>query len=183
MSKVQCPNCKQYKTLKVPFSKQYICGNCRYEFTTEIKNDKESIKKRNKKTIIVFLFATLVIIIMIVVASSGGGSKNTQTPTTQSNEQTQATSQSAQKELSAIIDLAKQAGLVVSYEFSNSASVVYIGSTWYAQTVAFKKDFIAKIGILKNQITGYTHFEVRDAYSNEKVGEITAFSQSIEVYK
>jgi len=49
--------------------------------------------------------------------------------------------------------------------------------------VSFKKDFIAKIGTLKKQIRGYSHFEVRDAYSKEKVGELTAFSQSIEVYK
>jgi hypothetical protein len=46
-----------------------------------------------------------------------------------------------------------------------------------------KKNFIAKIGSLKKAITGYSHLEVKDAYSNEKVGEITAFSQSIEVYK
>jgi len=111
--------------------------------------------------------------------------KETPPPTAnQPDEQTQAAQkESAQKELSEIIELGKKADLVVSCEFSDSATVVYIGPTWYTQTVAFKKDFIAKIGMLKKQITGYTHFEVRDAYSNEKVGEIKAFSQSIEVYK
>ncbi len=91
--------------------------------------------------------------------------------------------QAAQKDLDEIMGLAKKAGLVISYEFSNSASVVYSGNTWYSQTVAFKKDFMAKIAIDKEAITGYRHFEVRDAYSNEKVAEVTAFSGSLKVYK
>jgi hypothetical protein len=60
---------------------------------------------------------------------------------------------------------------------------VYIDSVWYTQKVDFKKDFIAKVGLLKKAVTGYSHFEVRDAYTDEKVGELTAFTQSIEVYK
>jgi hypothetical protein len=89
----------------------------------------------------------------------------------------------AQKELDELIDLAKNARLVTSYEFSNKASVVYIDNVWYTQTVTFKKDFMAKIAMLKKQITGYNHFEVRDIYSNEKVAEVTAFSNSLEVYR
>lgn len=93
------------------------------------------------------------------------------------------TATDAQKELDEIMELAKTAGLVTSYEFSDSATVVYASSTWYTQTVQFKKDFLAKIAILKKQITGYQHFEVLDAYSNEKVGEVTAFFGSLEIYK
>ncbi|HEY4500771.1 MAG TPA: hypothetical protein VJI70_00670 [Candidatus Paceibacterota bacterium] len=89
----------------------------------------------------------------------------------------------AQKELDRLMALSEKAGLVTSYEFSDSASVVYVGSVWYTQTVQFKKDFLAKIGTLKKQITGYMHFEIRDAYSNEKVAEVTAFSSSLKVYK
>lgn len=79
--------------------------------------------------------------------------------------------------------LGKKSGLVTSYEFSESANVVYVGPLWYTQQVPFKKDFIAKIAMLKTNITGYRHFEVRDSYSNEKVAEVTAFSGSLEVYK
>lgn len=133
------------------------------------------------------IFGSIAVILFILFGITGGTKppeNNTQPATNQANEETKtAQKESAQKELSTLIDLSKKANLVVSYEFSNSASVVYIGPIWYTQTVAFKKDFIAKIGILKKQITGYTNFEVRDAYSNEKVGEITAFSQSIEIYK
>ena len=68
-------------------------------------------------------------------------------------------------------------------DFSDSATVVYVGPVWYTQTVAFKKDFLAKTAMLKKAVTGYGHFEVRDAHSNEKVAEVTAFSQSLEVYK
>ncbi len=89
----------------------------------------------------------------------------------------------AQKELDELIALAKKANLVTSYEFSDRASVVYADNVWYTQTVQFKKDFLAKVGTLKKQITGYQNFVVRDAYSNEKVAEITSFSGSLEVYK
>lgn len=91
--------------------------------------------------------------------------------------------EAAQKELNEVMDLAKRAGLVISYEFSDRASVVYAGATWYSQTVNFKKDFMAKVAILKKAITGYQHFEVRDAYSDEKVGEVTSFLGDIKVYK
>lgn len=89
----------------------------------------------------------------------------------------------AESELKKFMDLAKSANLVSSYEFSDKATVVHIDSVWYTQKVDFKKDFIVKVGLLKKAVTGYAHFEVRDAYSDEKVGELTAFTQSIEVYK
>jgi hypothetical protein len=89
----------------------------------------------------------------------------------------------AQKELDDVIAIAKKAHLVTSYEFSDRASAVYVTDVWYTQNVQFKKDFMAKIAMLKKVITGYNHFEVRHANSNEKVGEVTSFSNSLEVYK
>ena len=89
----------------------------------------------------------------------------------------------AKAELDRLMSLSKKGGLVTTYEFSDSASVVYADNNWYTQTVQFKKDFLAKIGTLKKAVTGYRHFEVRDAYSDEKVAEITSFSGSLEVYK
>lgn len=108
----------------------------------------------------------------------------TPTPAAQpSTQENQATKIAAQKELDETMALAKTAKLITTYEFSDKASVVYADKVWYTQTVQFKKDFLAKIGTLKKQITGYQHFEVRDAYSDEKVAEITSFSGSLEVYK
>lgn len=146
-----------------------------------------------------------VFVIFIIIGSTGSPTNNTQKNEPKSEKQTAVqpepvkqaeviqaeTNQNtqnqdkekAQKELDEIINLGKKAGLITSYEFSNKASVVYVGKVWYTQTVSFKKDLLAKIGTLKKQITGYQHFEVRDAYSNEKVAEITAFSGSLEVYK
>jgi hypothetical protein len=49
-------------------------------------------------------------------------------------------------------------------------------------TVAFKKDFLAKVAMLQQVISGRHFFEVRNERSNEKVGEVTAFSGSLEVY-
>jgi hypothetical protein len=94
----------------------------------------------------------------------------------------QPTDAQAQKDLDDFMALAKQADVVSSYDFTND-SVVYVDSNWYSMTVTQKKDFIAKIGMLKKAVTGYSHFELHDAYSDEKVGEITSFSQSVEVYK
>lgn len=106
-----------------------------------------------------------------------------QKATTQDSKPSEAEKQVAQKELDKIMDLGKQAGLVTSYEFSNTANVVYVGKAWYSQTVSFKKDFLAKVSSLKQTITGYHSFKVRDAYSDEIVAEVTAFSGSLEVYK
>lgn len=89
----------------------------------------------------------------------------------------------AEKELKDFMDLGIKANLVDSYDFSDSATVVYVSPVWYTQTVAFKKDFLAKTAMLKKAVTGYGHLEVRDSHSNEKVAEVTAFSQSLEVYK
>lgn len=58
-----------------------------------------------------------------------------------------------------------------------------LGSVWEGLTVAFKKDFLAKVAVLQQAISGRHFFEVRDDYSKEKVGEVTAFSGSLEVYK
>ena len=89
----------------------------------------------------------------------------------------------AQDQLDAFMKLSTEARIVKSYEFSDTAVVVYVDNGWYGQTVEFKKNFISKVGTLKKAVTGYTHFELRDAYSNEMVGEIKSFSQSVEVYK
>ena len=90
--------------------------------------------------------------------------------------------QSAPEELNEMMELAKAADLVISYEFSEEAAVVYVGNTWYTQTVKFKKNFMAKVWTLKKTITGYGHFEIRDAYSDEKVGEVTPFG-GLRVYQ
>lgn len=99
-------------------------------------------------------------------------------PSTQtvSNEQ-------AKQELSELITLLQQARLVTSYEFSDSANVVYVTDVWFTQDVTFKRDFLAKISMLKHAITGYKRFQVRHANSNEMLGEVTGFSGSLEVYR
>lgn len=89
----------------------------------------------------------------------------------------------ARQELKDTMGLAIKSGLVTSYEFSDTKRVVYAGDVWYTQTVAFKKDFLGSIAISLKTSTGHHSFEVLDAYSNQKVAEVTAFSGSIEVYR
>ncbi len=99
---------------------------------------------------------------------------------------TQAQKDSAQKDLTDLMVLGKKSGLVQSYTF-DVERIVYVGPIWYTQTVEFKKDFLAKISSLlvpiKGKTGGWEFLEVRDAYSNEKVAEVTAFTGSLEVYK
>jgi hypothetical protein len=82
-----------------------------------------------------------------------------------------------------LMDTAEKADLVSSYEFSETERVIYVTDVWYSMTVAFKKDFLAKVAMLQQAISGRHFFEVRNEHSNEKVGEVTAFSGSLEVYK
>lgn len=135
---------------------------------------------------IIFIFA------IIGSLSNSGTNTNTSstsvpsaanTNTAQTAADKAADKAAAQKELDDLVDLSKKADLITSYEFSDSASVMYVGQTWYTQTVQIKKDLLAKVALLKEKIVGYRHFEARDALSNEKVGEVTAFSGSLEVYK
>lgn len=93
------------------------------------------------------------------------------------------TSASAQKKLADFMAKAKEATLVTSYEFSDTATVVYVGPVWYTQTATQKKDFMAYVANLKKDVTGYRHFEIHDAYSDEKVAEVTSFSGALKVYK
>ena len=70
-----------------------------------------------------------------------------------------------------------------SYEFSDAERVIYVTDVWYGLSVQFKKDFLAKVAALQQAATGRHFFEVRNDHSNEKVGEVTAFEGSLEVYK
>lgn len=143
--------------------------------------------KRTAKFSLIGFVVFIVLIIILLISAVVGGNKSTTTPknpdTIQLPEQSSQSKEEAQKELDSLMDVAKTAGVIHSYEFSDRASVVYADAIWYTQTVAFKKDFIAKVALLKEKITGYHNFEVRDAYSNEKLAEATAFSGSLEVYK
>jgi hypothetical protein len=128
-----------------------------------------------------FLLVIVVLCFKFILFNSDSGASVAQakTPPTATSEDKAA----AQKKLDEVLSLAKTAGLVSSYEFSDTARVIYVGPVWYTQTVAFKKDFLGAVASPLETITGYHNFEVLDAYSNEKVAEVTAFSGSLEVYK
>lgn len=90
----------------------------------------------------------------------------------------------ALKEFERLMDLSKQSGLVKTYEMSAEASlVIFVSNVWYTQEVQFKKNMLAKFSTLEQDIYGRHRLEVRDAYSNEKLAEVTAFSGSVEIYK
>lgn len=95
---------------------------------------------------------------------------------------TQSTKAEAQKELSDFMKLSTNAHIVKSYDFTNER-IVYVDTMWYEMTVIQKQDFVAHVAILKKAAAGYQHFEVHDAYSNEKVAEVTTFLGSVKVYK
>jgi len=82
------------------------------------------------------------------------------------------------------MDLSKASGLVKSYEMTKDTPLkIFVSKIWYTQEVQFKKDMVAKFSTLQQTIYGRHRLEVRDAFSNEKVAEVTAFSGSIEILK
>jgi competence protein ComGC len=95
------------------------------------------------------------------------------------DEQAKAT---GQQELVSFMQTSEQAHIVSSYDFTNDR-VVYMDTAWYEMTVEQKRDFLTHVGTLKKAATGLQNFEAHDSHTNEKVGEITSFSQSVEVYK
>lgn len=119
----------------------------------------------------------------VIVSLSSPTQTTTTTNTQQSQKEQEANIEKAKTELKDTLTAYEKAGAVHSYKFDESARVVYADSNWYGQTVTQKKDFIAYVGSHLDVMLGNHHFEVRDAYSNELAGEMTAFSGSIEVYK
>jgi hypothetical protein len=136
-----------------------------------------------------------ILLILAIIAVPSDKQQQAQVNTSEVKTQEQASStepklskEQAQKELNEFMKTAIKAQLVSSYDFKEIANNVYrwdifVDKNWYVMTVPQKKDFIAYIAIRKKAITGYSNFKVTDAYSNEKVGEVTSFSQSIEIYK
>lgn len=148
----------------------------RYEAQEKIRKE----GKRRRKSNFWLLFLGLIFVVWL--ASLLSGKDTTSNNHVQSTARKQSIEQ-AEKDLRELMRLAQTAKIVKSYEFSKNDDVVYVNPQWYLQDVKFKKDFLAKVSNLKETITGYHHFEVRDAFSNEKVAEVTAFSGSLEVYK
>jgi len=166
-------------------TKTKLCSHCKEEINslaTKCPKCQGDLKSFMHKPI--GCGSVIVIVLIIIIFSSIFSSDNKpKTETTNIAPVDTISKEKAQKELKDFMETAKQAKIISSYEFSDTENVVYVDSMWYAQKVDFKKDIIAKIGLLKKVLTGYTHFEARDSYSNEKVAEITAFSQSVEIYK
>lgn len=152
------------------------------------------LKMPNRKVVSLGLGGAMIVFFALFINLSD----NTSTPSTVANEDTtevvensvptdsateEMSKEDAQKELDEFMALSKKATLVTSYEFSESANVVYVGEIWYSQTAVQKKDFLAYVGNLKKAVTGYRNFKVKDAYSDEVVAELTSFSGDLKVYK
>jgi hypothetical protein len=132
------------------------------------------------------LSVILVFVAFSVIGAMSPSKPDTTPPPAQTPQAPQAPAMSvseATSEFKDIMATSEKAQLVDSYTFSDTERVVYVTDLWYTQPVSFKKDFIAKIAMLQDTISGKHFFEVRDYQSNEKVAEVTAFSGSLEVYK
>jgi ribosomal protein L17 len=143
-------------------------------------------KNKYSKGLKWFVFLSVFFLVVVIGLTSGSDDKKPEQQAVVQSEQASSTAESkqqSQEALDALITLSKEAGVISSYEFSETANVVYVTDSWYNLDVSFKKDLIGKIASLKEAATGYHRFEVRNAKSNEKVAEVTAFSGSIEVYK
>lgn len=131
----------------------------------------------------VVMIAGLVTALIAIVWLASGSVTVAPAPTSQTAPLSSASSTEASNEFKDVMHMARQAGLVSSYEFSDSERVIYVTELWFAMTVSFKKDFLARVALLQEAISGRQYFEVRNDRSNEKVGEVTAFGGSLEVYR
>lgn len=134
-----------------------------------------------------FLYGVLIffsIWTLISIISSPQSSQTSQTPQSTAIEASPRAKADALKEFERLMDLSKQSGLVKSYEMDENTSLkIFVSNVWYSQEVQFKKNMLAKFSTLEQTIYGRHRLEVKDAYSNEKLAEVTAFSGSIEIYK
>lgn len=151
----------------------------------------KTLSSNSKRAVIGVVFFLVLVISLTSLLNNTVGKTTQKSPESQPEvvvaQQPQISKEEAQKELESLMKLSKESGLVMSYDFSELGTEiyqndVYIGKGWYSQTVQFKKDFMARIGILKEVLTGYSNVEFRDGYSNEKVAEISGF-KGIQVYK
>lgn len=158
-----------------------------YAKTTEpIKTPEQTIgkkttpadKERQQKVILGILG-----VIMLVIGYNSLGTDTPSTPQPAQATVSPEAKQNALKQLKDVLGVAMENGLVTTYEFSDSANVIYVSNLWYTSTVQSKQEFLNSISRIKEQATGYHRFEVRHAQSNEKVAEVTAFSGAVEIYK
>lgn len=160
---------------------------CRAERTGPINkitsNFMQEQKKKYSKGLKWFVFLSAFFLVVVIGLTSGSDDKNPEQETAVQSTVTAENKEQSQEALEALITLSKEAGVISSYEFSETANVVYVTDSWYNLDVSFKKDLLGKIASLKEAATGYHRFEVRNAKSNEKVAEVTAFSGSVEIYK
>ena len=118
------------------------------------------------------------------IATAGGTASSAATqPAFTSTAAPSTSATDAAKQFNDLMDLSEKGNLVSSYTFSDTERVIHVTDVWYSMTVQFKKDFLAKVAMLQETMSGKHFFEVRDEHSNDKVGEVTAFSGALEVYK
>jgi len=118
------------------------------------------------------------------IATGGGAASSASTqPAVTPTAAPSMSATDAANQFKELMDLSEKANLVSSYTFSETERVIYVTDVWYSMTASFKKDLLAKVAMLQEAISGKRFFEVHDDHSNEKVGEVTAFSGSLEVYK
>jgi len=121
-----------------------------------------------------------VLIGIIVLAFIGQlGTYQSSNPVATENAQTnsQAPSQSAAQasaDFDSVMNTAEKANLVSSYKISETERVIYVTDFWYTMNLSFKNDFLAKIAMDQEAISGTHFFEVHDDHSDEKVAEVTA---------
>jgi len=136
-----------------------------------------------KYWVVIAAFVTVCIAICWIATDAGTASTAATQPVVAPMAAPSYSATDAAKQFKDLMDLSEKGNLVSSYTFSDTERVIYVTDVWYSMNVQFKKDFLAKVAMLQDAMSGKHFFEVRNDYSNEIVGEVTAFSGSLEVYK
>lgn len=158
----------------------------RNEQKKKINKTKEELEEKLNKDKKYFPFILVgILVFFAIVVSNIDGDTSSNKSTTSGDKKVISTEekQKAWKNFVDSLNLMKEGGIISSYDFSETANVIYVSTGWYTMPVQQKKDFLTSLSSMKEVATGYHRFEVRDAYSNELVAEVKGFSGSIEVYK
>lgn len=158
----------------------------RNEQKKKVNKTKEELEEKlNKdKKYFPFILVGILVVFAIVVSNIGGDTTSSKSTTSSDTKVISAEEkQKAWKNFVDSLNLMKEGGIISSYDFSETANVIYVSTGWYTMPVQQKKDFLTSLSVMKKVATGYHRLEVRDAYSNEKVAEVTSFSGAVEIYK
>ena len=145
-------------------------------------NMSDSTSKFGLRQILLYIGIGLIVFVVGSVVIFGRSDKPAPTNVPIFNTSNPTPNVQAQKELDDLMALSKKALIVDSYQFTAEGGTVYVSALWSASDIAFKNDFLAKVGGFKKSATGNPQFDVRSSSGKELLAEVRESGSAI-IYK